>query len=97
MKKRSEMLIHPKLWFVHKFDPLEFTEYRGLDRVLPKEIAGEGETAYAVVIPDSVREEDSDNHSGAEIVWFDSREEAFQLPLQPALYLFGRSSDFDDE
>ena len=73
---------------------MEFTEYRGLDRVLPKEIAGHGETAYAVVIPDSVREEDSDNHLGAEIVWFDSREEAFQLPLQPALYLLGKELRF---
>ena len=34
------MIIHRRLWFVDRFDPLKFTEYRGPDTVLSPDVKG---------------------------------------------------------
>jgi hypothetical protein len=94
-----KMLLHQKLWLVHSFNPFGFTEYHGPD-IIHSESPGyelgyeDGDTFYWVVIPNVMRGEFCEEHlkdsSGAEIVHFDSREEALvYLRDQHHVYLEG--------
>jgi hypothetical protein len=100
------MVLHQKLWLVGGFNPFGFTEFHGPD-VVYSETPGfkwdyqDGDTTYWVVIPNVMRGELCPEHLkdslGAEIIHFDSREEALNhLRNQCHLYLEGAPLYHDD-